>query len=264
MKTIPITAYYVARKIDLNLFAQRVPFPLTIKTRDHYLFSVEADQWLIVHHFGVVVFVNLDKSFLKKILNKKVQSCFTEPQDEKYSEEFTIIEDPSYDKDSVEYDSIKLKALTTEKLEIIEEIIAQSVAIDVFDGQVDSMLGQFSALTTELEARGRISARTPEILKLIGKNYSIMESMIVRLALLDKPEILWEDSQLETLFIALRSNFELEDRFTNLDYKLKFIQSNSELMLETIRSRRDQALEIIIVALILIEVVLFVYEIFAK
>lgn len=261
-KTIPITAYYIARAIDLNQFAQRIPYPLTLKTRNHLLFSVEKEKWFFVYSFGVAVFVNLDKDFLKKLLTKKVQQCCSELMPEKYSEEYAIIEDASLEKDSIEYDAVKVRNSTPEKLEVVAEIIAQSVAIDVFDGQVDAMLQEFSAFTTQLERRGRIAARTPHILKLIGKDYSILESMIVRLALLDKPEILWEDAQLEALFLSLRSMFELEDRFTNLDYKLRFLQSNSELMLETLRSRREQFLEVVIIILIAFEIILILYEIF--
>lgn len=263
-KTIPIAAYYIARRIDLNQFAQRIPHPLAAKTRNHYLFAVDNEQWLLVYSFGVVVLANLGSEFLKKLLTKKVRQCCADILEDRYSEEYAIIEDASIEKDIVEFDAVKVKSLTTERLEIIAEIIAQSVAIDVFDAQVDAMLHEFGARTTELERHGRIIGRTREILKLIGKDYSILESVIVRLSLLDKPETLWEDPRLETLFLSLRSMFELEDRFTNLDYKLRFLQSNSELMLETLRSRREQSLELIIVILIAIEIFLIVYDIVAK
>ena len=259
-----VTAHYIARNIDLNLFAQRVPYSLILKTRTHFLFVVDKEQWLFVYGFGVIVLVNLPKEFLKKLMTKKVQQCCASILPERYTEEYQIIEDSALPKESVEFDAAKLPVLTREKLEIISEVVAQSVAIDVFDGQVDAMLQEFSLLTTELEQKGRTSARTSQILKLIGKDYSILEFMITRLSLLDKPEITWQEAELETLFHGLRSMFELEDRFTNLDYKLRFIQSNSELMLETVRTRRDQFLEVTIIGLIVIEIGLFIYELFRE
>ncbi|MBI4133760.1 RMD1 family protein [Candidatus Uhrbacteria bacterium] len=262
VRTIPIVAHYIAKSIDLNQFAQRVPYPLAIKTRNHYLFNVDKEQWLLVYSFGVIVLMNLKGEFLKKLLTKKVRRCCVEMFEDRYVEEYAAIEDPSLEKDAVGYDAVKVPSLTLERLEVIAEIMAQSVAIDVFDAQVDALLHSFSAFTTELERRGRVAINTSKILKLIGKDYSILESVIVRLSLLDKPEILWEDPRLETLFLSLRSMFELEDRFTNLDYKLRFIQSNSQLMLETLRSRREELLEVTIVVLIAVEIFLIVYEIF--
>ncbi len=263
-RQIPLTAHYVARTIDLVQFAQRVPYALVLKTRNHYLFKIQADQWFLVYSFGVVVLVGVSVEFLKKVLTKKVRQCCTDLLEDKYLEEYTLIEDQNLEREGAEFEVVKIKKLTPEKVEIIAEILAQSVAIDALDHQAEHMIGQFSGYTTILEQRGRLVVPGRAILKLIGQNYGILESTITRLSLLDRPDIIWEDAELEHLFESLRSMFELGDRFTALDFKLKLIQSHSLLFLDVLAARRTERLEIIIIILIALEVILFIYELFGR
>lgn len=264
MRQISITAHYVARSIDLVQIAQTIPHPLEMKTRNHYLFRVEKGQWIFVYTFGVIVLVNLPAVFLKKFLTKKAQKWCNDILHDQNSEEYAITEDASIEKDIVEFEAVKVKELTPTKLDIIAEILAQSVAIDASDHEADHMSHQFGRYTTILEKRGRLVVPSRVIMQLIGKNYGILESMVNRLSLLDRPEILWEEKELEFLFEGLRSMFELEDRFRALDFKLKLIQSHSSLFLDALAARRTEKLEVIIIVLIFVEIVLFVYELFGK
>ncbi len=263
-KQTSITAHYVARSIDLAKITETIPFVLETKTRDHYVFKIEKDKWVFLHSFGVVVLVNLPPDFLKKFITKKAQKFCTNLLPDRYSEEYTIIEDATLERDLVEFEAVTVKELTMPKIEIIEEILAQSVGIDASDHEVEAMIQEFSRYTTILEEQGQLVAPTAVIMKGIGKNYGILESALTRLSLLDRPEILWEEKELENLFISLRSMFELEDRFSALDSKLKLIQSHSSLFLDVLAARRTEKLELIIIVLILVEIVLFAYELFGK
>ena len=90
----------------------------------------------------------------------------------------------------------------------------------------------------------------------------ILQQILSRLSLLDKPDITWDSPELETLFGHMRKMYELDDRFRAVEFKLDSIQDNSKALLSILQTRRSERLEIVIVALILIEVVLFVYELF--
>ena len=95
----------------------------------------------------------------------------------------------------------------------------------------------------------------------MGTGNSILQSTIPRLALLDKPDIVWEHSDLESIYQNMRTMFELDDRFKNIEYKIQYIQNSSEIFLSLLRDRRAQALELIIIFLIALEILLFLPDI---
>lgn len=258
---ISISAHYVCQNIDLARFETHTQFAVESKMRSHIDFKVTDDQWMRVYGFGAIVLINLPTSFLKRIFTKKARQCCTVEFADPASEEYAVVIDPTLERDTVEYDAVRVRALTLERRSILADILAQSVVIDNSDAQAEKMVQQFSAYTTLLEQRGRLKVSTRTILKLIGKNYGILELVVSRLSLLDRPETVWEDKELEHFFEELRSMFDLEDRFKALDFKLQLIQSHSSLFLQTIGERRIEVLEIIIVALIIFEIALFLYDI---
>ncbi len=263
-KQISISAHYFANSIDLIKFFEHTAYQLESKARTHHVYKVGDDSWFRVYSFGVIVLVNLPKDYLKKILSGKAKSSCRGIFRENYIEEYSIIEDPNTVKDAAEFDGARIKKLTAPKVAVVADILAQSVVIDASDIQTEKMFQEFSGYTTVLEKQGRLVLPAKKILKMVGKNYGILELVVTRLSLLDRPESIWEDKSLEHLFESLRSMFELEDRFKALDFKLKLIQSHSSLFLETLTARRAEFMEITIIILIVVEIVLFVYEIFGK
>jgi uncharacterized Rmd1/YagE family protein len=76
------------------------------------------------------------------------------------------------------------------------------------------------------------------------------------LHLLDRPDLIWEDQEMDTGFSLLRANFDLPERFQALEYKLSLIQETLQILTDTARDRRVYWLEMAIVGLILFEVVM--------
>ena len=71
-----------------------------------------------------------------------------------------------------------------------------------------------------------------------------------------------ECDDLDALYREARDMFELRDRYKTLDYKLRMIQENLELISELLQHRNANSLELAIIILIAVEIVLFVLEIF--
>jgi uncharacterized Rmd1/YagE family protein len=91
-----------------------------------------------------------------------------------------------------------------------------------------------------------------------------LQSIITRLSLLDQPDVVWDKQELEALYKSLRSFYALDDRFRNIEFKIDYIGNNSETILTLLQHRRDVALELVVIVLIVIEVVLFVGEMMMK
>jgi hypothetical protein len=76
------------------------------------------------------------------------------------------------------------------------------------------------------------------------------------LHLLDKPDAAWEDPAMSDIYDDLRAEFDLSDRYSALESKLRSVQESLELVLDVVRDRRLVLLEATIVLLILFEIVL--------
>jgi uncharacterized Rmd1/YagE family protein len=86
------------------------------------------------------------------------------------------------------------------------------------------------------------------------------QDIVSMMYLLDKPDEAWNDEILDQLYQDASEMFELKERYRTIDHKLRMIQENIGLLAEFLSYRRADLLEATIILLILIEVILFIYE----
>jgi uncharacterized Rmd1/YagE family protein len=89
-------------------------------------------------------------------------------------------------------------------------------------------------------------------------------SLVARAELLEKPDLLWESGELDRLYKRLEDEYELRERYLAMDTKLAVISKTAQTMLELAQARRSLKVELYIVALIVFEVVLGLFELAAK
>ena len=82
-----------------------------------------------------------------------------------------------------------------------------------------------------------------------------------RVAVTDKPDVVWDRYDLERLTARLQDEYELEERSEALTRKLSVISETAEVLTDIIDTRRSLRLEMIIVALIAVELVIAGYQI---
>ncbi len=133
--------------------------------------------------------------------------------------------------------------------------------MEYYEEDVDQILARLKEVSESLAQTGKLSARTPDLLKFIGSGMSTHNQVVYTLSLLDTPQLAWEDENLDRIYLGLRQQFEIADRFRALDLKLRMIQDNFELFVELTQERRNYRLELTVALLVALEVVLFVYEI---
>ena len=80
------------------------------------------------------------------------------------------------------------------------------------------------------------------------------------LHLLDKPDTLWNDAEMESIYLDLRNAFDLEERFKSIEYKIETIKESLRIVLEARNSALAQRLELIIIILIAIEIMFSIFE----
>ena len=89
---------------------------------------------------------------------------------------------------------------------------------------------------------------------------NIRHQTVTQMALLDKPDLTWDDESLDKFYKNLAEYYELDDRYEVLDDKLETIFRNVEFISDYITARRTLMAEIIIIVLIAVELVIFFAE----
>ena len=85
--------------------------------------------------------------------------------------------------------------------------------------------------------------------------------MAERVAVREKPDILWDRPDLERLYARLEDEYELVERAETLGRKLELIGETVTVMTDLIDTERSLRLEAAVVVLIVAELVLTLYQI---
>jgi uncharacterized Rmd1/YagE family protein len=253
------SAYYLGPSLNLAKIEQSCrEFTLYRRERNSLIYKLSEEQFVSVHSFGVVVTFDVSKDDRTRYLDR-IAACLHEEGEATLKTESALSDDcdiviDETQADAVEFSQIRLHALDLEKVFIIMSVLAQSVAIDSLERQVEEHLQKFEKLNVSLTRQGRVAAPAREVMMAIGSSSSMMSLVIGKLSLLDKPDVAWEDREAEALFINLRKMYELGERFEAIKFKLDFIRESSGNLLNMLQNRHANLLEWIII-------LLFVYEI---
>ena len=110
------------------------------------------------------------------------------------------------------------------------------------------------APSAHLAEKGRRPGNRREILKHVGRALLVRQRVSGRVAVEEKPDVLWDRPDLERLYARLEDEYELRERATALRRKLEVIGDTAQALTDLIDTERGLRLELIIVLLILFEI----------
>ncbi|MFH1046958.1 MAG: RMD1 family protein [Patescibacteria group bacterium] len=263
-----VTAHYVNTSLKLAKIEQNNhQHDLLLKERNLLFYRLNDHKFVAVFSFGVVAIFGSDSpDETKGLIHNFSDSHHENEPPEETKRHLDEIEPEVYDVriepenvEAVLFDYIRLKDLSSEKIMLIFQLIAQSVAIDFLEGELDRAIQRFERVHRGLEQKGKLVMGTHEVMRIIGRSGNILNFIIDKLSLLDKPDITWEEEAAERLHASLRKALELEDRFSALKFKIEFVQDSSRLVLEVLENRKAAWLEWIVIVLIAMEFLFFIY-----
>jgi uncharacterized Rmd1/YagE family protein len=255
-----IHAYHLHETLKLKAINLLFEGKSITKSATRLAFQEGERGFYFIYRFGSVIFFNMSPE-KREIVLGKLKSLIGEKQEMIIHEEFALMVDPGTGI-SVEFDSVTIDEFTIERLDIVSMVLAQSTALEYFEIKVDEMLGRSADIGHALQRRGHLERRAGEIKKFIGQCITTKQSLVASLYLLDKPDETWEDQVLDKLYREAVDMFELKERYRTVDYKLRMIQENLELIADLLQYRHANFLEWAIIVLIAIEIVLFVLQLF--
>ncbi|MDP9150139.1 MAG: RMD1 family protein, partial [Myxococcota bacterium] len=162
---------------------------------------------------------------------------------------------------AVRFDRVIVRELDVRAVEIVSLVVAQSVAMEYYEGDLDALIGALEALSTKLARHGALRTSAREMLRFIGRGMMTRTQVVRTLSLLESPVATWDDETLDRLYRGLRSSFEIEERYSALDHELRIVQDNLALMVDLVHQRRFILLEIAVTVFVAAELLILVAQI---
>lgn len=250
---ISFRAVGVAERIDLRELERTgviATNPLMIKAGDHGA--------AVVFRYGVVVLYDMtpveEVSFLGHLA-----SFMSDRHAEPETEDGEILVDPSA-RQSASAGVIRIQAMDTERLQLIADIIARSISLVESETSVAAVFDRIEPLALSLQQGAGRERQAKELLRHIGGTLMIQHKMVGRVEVDEKPELLWENPQLERFYYRLSEEYELRERHRALEHKLALISRTAETMLGLLHHRSSMRVEWYIVLLIVAEIIIMVGE----
>jgi uncharacterized Rmd1/YagE family protein len=204
--------------------------------------------------FGAVVFHDVKAAARDAVLNA-LREQHPRLVPDVVREEFTVVES-SGSRVGMADGRLVVDRLGSTRAAVVALIVAQSAAMETYERIVENLFVKTRKLLDQLEQRGIVPLRTRPLHRFIGEAVGRRSEVLSTLHLLDKPDATWDDPAMDRIYDDLRAEFDLGDRFSALESKLRAVQDALELLLGVARDRRLVLLEAAVVALICLEVLL--------
>jgi uncharacterized Rmd1/YagE family protein len=156
---------------------------------------------------------------------------------------------------------ITLKTVTPEHLVVIADALSKSVVLARDEREVAAVFELVEPFARQLAEKGRTSGGRRAILRHIGNALLVQHRVSGRVAVTEKPDVVWDRPDLERLYARLEDEYELKERAEALSRKLSVIAETAEVLTDIIDTRRSLRLELVIVVLIAFELVIAGYQI---
>ncbi len=159
---------------------------------------------------------------------------------------------------------IPVRDLSLERLLVVADALAKSVVLGRDERAVTNVFDTIEPFANELATFGKTSRNLSDLLKLMGSALLVQHRLSGRVAVGEKPDILWDRPDLERLYARLDDEYELSERAETMNRKLSVIADTATTLADIIDTKRSLRLEIIVVILIAFEILITFYEIFAR
>ncbi|MBZ6075267.1 RMD1 family protein [Microvirga puerhi] len=222
-------------------------------------FRAGQEGFVALFRFGVAVLVGLtplEEDEVIRGLRQRIVGEFA-----RHEEETAVIEISSDKDDQIPPGGpIYVRQLSTERLIVITDALAKSAALSRDEREAAAVFDVMEPFARFLAEKGRRPGGRREILKLVGNALLVRQRVSGRVAVEEKPDVLWDRPDLERLYARLEDEYELRERATALHRKLDVIGDTTQALTDLIDTERSLRLELIIVILIVFEIVITFYQ----
>lgn len=223
-------------------------------------FHVGAEGFVALYRFGVAVMVGLSPLEEDEVL-KQVQLRVSGPH--AHIDDETAILQISNDQDDAisPGGTITIMDRSSQRLLVIADAMAKSVSLGRDEREVNGVFDVIEPFAAQLAKDGRAPFERRAMLKLIGQTLLVQHRVSGRVAVEEKPDVLWDRPDLERLYARLEDEYELKERAGTLKRKLDTLAETARALTDMIDADRATRLEATVVILIIAEILLTIGQI---
>ncbi|CAN9252421.1 unnamed protein product [Alternaria alternata] len=179
---------------------------------------------VFLFEYGTVVIWGMtlqeEKKFLKEIAKFEVDKL---GKDEIETEEFNFYYTREYQA-RIYNDFISLRDKKNYMIKLaISHGLSQSVKTSLFEDLVDNTIDETKDIPAEIASSGKINLNKKQINMQIGELFILRISIHLQGSVLDAPELMWAEPQLDPVYQAVRSYLEMDQRVSLLTERLNVI-----------------------------------------
>lgn len=156
--------------------------------------------------------------------------------------------------------AVHLRAFTPEHLLVVADVLAKSAALAHDEQQVASVFDTLEPFAGRLASEGRTAGGRRAMLRLIGSALLVQHRVSARVAVQERPDVLWDRPDLDRLYSRLEDEYELSERAETLNRKIEVIGKTATALTDLIDTQRSLRLEMMIVLLIVAEIFLTLWQ----
>jgi len=214
----------------------------------------DAGGMAVVFRYGVVVLIGLDPLAEDQVLRgcaDRVVNPIALHEEETIRLAALDGREEGADPDGV----VRVADFSPERMLVVADALAKSAALAHDEREVAKVMDAIEPWARHLAEHARRPGGRRPMMRLLGQGLLVQHRVSGRVAVGEKPDLLWDRPDLERLYARLEDEYELIERAEILDRKLNLIGQTARLITDLIDTERAHRLEVVIVLLIAFEIV---------
>ncbi|KMP05512.1 Sad1-interacting factor 2 [Coccidioides immitis RMSCC 2394] len=138
----------------------------------------------------------------------------------------------------------------------ISHALSQSVKTSLFEDLVSETIAATSPLPAQIAETGSVNLTRRQINMQIGELFILRINIHLQGSVLDSPELMWAEPQLDPIYQAVRSYLEMDPRVGLLTERLEVIADLLAVLKDQLSHRHGEYLEWIVIILIAAEILI--------
>ncbi len=217
-----------------------------------------------LYYFGSLIFINCSDALILSFCDRMARfaEVFRSVHVTKYRDTYTL-KTGNGSELKITNENAVMPRYFPACVNIISFVIAKSVALERIEEQVDLLLDEMEGVIQLLE-RGKLAIPDRKLARLASSILNFKYKSIAHIMVLDKPDITWDNEELDHLYGRMANLFELSQRYHEIKTKSETLMDITEVFTGLSHAQRSTRLEWIIIILIALEIVLYVIDFLAK
>lgn len=161
-------------------------------------------------------------------------------------------------------DIITVRDLSPPRLVAVADALAKNVALAFEEEEVRKVIEVLEPFASDLASSGRLPWKRSRMLRTVGHALLTHHRLLERVEVEERPELLPNDGEIGRLHERLAEAYHFKKRAKALSRKLDAVEVMMAALTELIDAQRGIRLETMIVLLIMLEISVYLYDLFLR